>query len=553
MTGAETTGEEAPGAAAPPRRRRRGARLLRLLAVLLVALGAAAAALVTVGAVDAEVGPVDTELSVVLSPFGGTEVDVPPVGRLVMETHAGPLRLRADVRSVDVEAVRAMVRGGTVPTMETLTLDIRQGVIELALKAAVVALLAAALACALVFRRVGAVVWGAAVTAVALVASAGVAAATFSSKALEEPQFDGLLAQAPALVGGVEQARGAVGAYGARVSELTGNVAQLYGALGALPEVPGPETTAVLWVSDVHNNPAAYGVMRALVRQFDLQAVLDTGDSTDLGTSFENALLEPIETLGVPYVWIRGNHDSAVTQAYLEDMANVTVLDGPEVVEVAGLRLAGVGDPRYTPVKRVAEASAVAEQQLEDAGRRLSFGLLEQDEAPDAVLVHEPPMAGPLLGQVPLVLDGHVHERREQRVRGSLELTQGSSGGAGLRTFDEGAEALPLEMSILHFDPEDGELVWVDEITVAGVGQDRVTFQRRSATSLAPGEAQAEADAEVQEELDEAVREEAEAPAPVGEEEVLVLPGAEVLPRAEVLPGPVGQAVPSAEARGAPG
>jgi hypothetical protein len=95
-------------------------------------------------------------------------------------------------------------------------------------------------------------------------------------------------------------------------------------------------------------------------------------------------------------------------------------------------------------------------------------------------------MAGPLHGQVPLVLNGHVHERREQRVDGTLELTLGSSGGAGLRTFDGGDTALPLEMTILHLDPDDGSLVAVDEITLAGLGQETVTFQRRSASSLAP-------------------------------------------------------------------
>ena len=95
-------------------------------------------------------------------------------------------------------------------------------------------------------------------------------------------------------------------------------------------------------------------------------------------------------------------------------------------------------------------------------------------------------MAEPLFGQVPLVLDGHVHERRERRVDDTLELTLGSSGGAGLRTFDQGETALPLEMSILHLDPADGSLVAVDEITLAGIGQEQVTFQRRTATSLAP-------------------------------------------------------------------
>jgi predicted phosphodiesterase len=466
-----------------------GRRLLRAAAAVAVAVAAAAAALLTLADVQADVGPVQTRLSVVLSPAGGSEVLVPPVGQLSMATHTGPLRLHADVESVDIEAVGDMIRGGTpVPTVTAVTEDIQAGLTRLAVRGVLVALAAAALACALVFRRPGEVVVGTVGAAVALAVSGGLAAATFDSEALEEPQFEGLLAQAPALVGGVAEARTAVDAYAARVSELTANVAQLYGALGALPQGPGPDATAVLWVSDVHNNPAAYDVMARLVEQFDVQVVVDTGDSTDLGSAPENVVLARVGRVGVPYLWVRGNHDSDVTQQYLERIDAVTVLDGPEVVEVAGLRFAGVGDPRYTPVKRVTEARGTAREQLVAAGERLSDGLSRQFSEVDVVLVHEPPMAEPLHGQVPLVLDGHVHERREQRVDGTLELTQGSSGGAGLRMFDDGESARPLEMSILYFDPDDRSLVAVDEITVAGLGQELVTFQRRSAPSLAPEE-----------------------------------------------------------------
>jgi len=459
-------------------------RVWRVVAVLLVGVAAAAAALVTLGDVRASVGPVETKMSVVLVPAGGTEVSVPPVGRLVMATHAGPLRLRADVRNVDVAAVSDIVRAGVVPTSDTFAADIEDGVVRLAVRSVLVALLGAALATALVFRRLQAVVLGAAGAAVALLACGGVAAATFSSQALDEPQFDGLLAQAPDLVGGVSQARSAVDSYGARLTELTGNVARLYGALEELPEVPGPDTTTVLWVSDVHNNPASYRVMKAMVDQFEVAAVLDTGDSTDLGSVVESSLIAPVGRLGVPYVWVRGNHDSTRTQLYMESLPGVTVLDGPEVVEVAGLRLAGIGDPRFTPVRQVATASAAQQELLVEAGQELADAIDGEDV--DVALVHEPPMAGPLHGVVPLVLDGHRHRRGEQRVDGTLELTQGSSGGAGLRAFDGGEGALPLDMSILHFDPVDGTLVAVDEITVAGIGSQQVTFQRRTASAIAP-------------------------------------------------------------------
>ena len=53
--------------------------------------------------------------------------------------------------------------------------------------------------------------------------------------------------------------------------------------------------------------------MRQVVDQFDVDAVLDTGDITDWGSEPENRLITSVGTLDVPYVYIRGNHDSAAT------------------------------------------------------------------------------------------------------------------------------------------------------------------------------------------------------------------------------------------------
>jgi hypothetical protein len=96
-------------------------------------------------------------------------------------------------------------------------------------------------------------------------------------------------------------------------------------------------------------------------------------------------------------------------------------------------------------------------------------------------VVHNPKVARPLTGAVPLVLDGHTHERRSQVHDGTLELTQGSSGGAGLRTLD-GDEALPLQASVLHFNAS-AALLAVDNITVGGVGRRSVILERRSLES----------------------------------------------------------------------
>jgi hypothetical protein len=157
------------------------------------------------------------------------------------------------------------------------------------------------------------------------------------------------------------------------------------------------------------------------------------------------------------------------------------VVDVGEVVELEGIRIAGIGDPLFRPNRAPEGYEGANEAALLSAGEQL-LDSVDADPAPvDVVMVHNPKVAQPLVGKVPLILDGHTHKRRGRTERGTLELTQGSSGGAGLRTL-EGEAALPLQLSVLHFDP-DGALLAVDDITVGGLGERSVTVERRTPQS----------------------------------------------------------------------
>ncbi len=454
-------------------------RVGRLLLVVLVALGSAGAAMTAWGATSRDIGPLQTRVALVPSLSGGVTVGVPPLGRLDLPTHTGPLRVRATVTGIRPDRARALLttsRPGRAVTAQ-VTEDSQEALALAVAKAVLVALAASGVTCAVVFRRRRAVLAGTAAVALALATSGGVAAATLRTEALAEPTFDGLLVQAPALIGRVRD----FDAYSARVAELTANVAGVYGNLATLPVSPGADSTRFLWVSDIHNNPAGYAVMQQLVEQFTVSGVIDTGDIVDLGSPVENRLLARLGGLDVPYLFVRGNHDSRGTQAAVAALPNGRVLDDGAILQIAGVRFGGIGDPLFRPNKEVKEESDENDEALRRAGQRLREALEEASEPVDVALVHEPTMAEPLFGAVPLVLDGHGHERRSRTADGTLELTQGSSGGAGLRTLD-GDEVLPLQMSVLHFDP-DGVLLAVDDITVGGLGQRSVTVERRTPSS----------------------------------------------------------------------
>jgi predicted phosphodiesterase len=204
--------------------------------------------------------------------------------------------------------------------------------------------------------------------------------------------------------------------------------------------------------------------------------VLDTGDITDWGSQPETQLVTSIGDLAVPYVFIRGNHDSAVTAAVVGSQQNATVLDTSDVV-VDGVRIVGAPDPRFTPDKSTGDDDAGDEELLENGEELAEFaGTLDPPAA--IAMVHDPKAAEPLDGVVPTVLAGHTHDREVTELDdGTLLMVQGSTGGAGLRAL-EAEYPEPLTCTVLYVDRVTGALTAYDEITLGGLGLTEATIQR---------------------------------------------------------------------------
>jgi predicted phosphodiesterase len=455
-----------------------------LLAVELAGVGLLGAllAVAVAGTVTREVGPFSADLSLAPSLVGGTRVAVPPLGELQLDTHDGPVRLDVGINQLRPEAARSIatnpnaLRGLGAEVND----DLRTGVRDLLLRTVVVTVLGAATLGLLVFRRLRRTLAAAASGVAALVVIGGVTAVTADSRSLAEPRFTGLLASAPGAVGDVRDILASVDAYGVQLGRLVVNVTDLYTVTSGLQTfVPDDGTLRVLHISDLHLNPTSYDIVETVVEQFRIDVVVDTGDSTDLGTAAELPYVDAIGRLDVPYVWIRGNHDSRLVQDAVARQPNATVLDGPEVVEVAGVRVLGQGDPRFI---RDSETRGQAPTEvMERVGEQLREAYDEAEDEPHLVLTHDPATSGPLLGGPPVVLAGHTHERRTETEDGTTVLVQGSTGGAGLRAL-RGEDPTPVTLSVLYLDPEDKRLQAYDDITLGGVG---VTDARISRTVVA--------------------------------------------------------------------
>lgn len=453
----------------------------RVVAVIVAVLAGGWLGLILGGNVTSAVGPVEAQFSVRPSLAGDMTVDVSPLGSVSFDTHDGPLRVEASIEEIRSEAAQRIVERPQSLTGlgHRVVEDLRAGLIWLAIKASLSAVLGASLVTLIVFRRwrwVGASALG---SAAFLLAASLTGYFTFNRQAIEEPQYTGLLVSAPSVVGNVETLAENFSRYRAELAGLVRNLSEVYTVTSNLTSYePDPSTIRVLHVSDLHLNPAAWSIMHSVTEQFNINVIVDTGDIVDTGSAAENEYVEEISDFDIPYVYVRGNHDTAETQQAVAEQSNAVVLEGNSQ-EVAGLRIFGAGDPRVGPdqMLRRQEANRAAQQ----AGLAYADRLRGATPSPDLAAFHDPLVAKGLDGTVPLTLAGHQHERSTEVLQGGTRLmVQGSTGGAGLRTLnDDDQGPTPLNLSVLYIDAESGRLQAWDAITVGGLGLSSAQITRQ--------------------------------------------------------------------------
>ncbi|MET8678292.1 metallophosphoesterase [Streptomyces sp. NPDC004647] len=447
--------------------------LARAAGLTAVVLLGAWLGLLIVGSVRTPVGPMDTRMTLRPSFTGGTKVNVSPLGSLELRSHTAPIRLDVDVDQLDPERAQALVDHPERLSglQEEVSGDVTDGTLGLALRSCIAVVSGATALGLAVYRRPRRALAAGGLALVLLAASGGAAYATWNPKSVLEPKFSGLLSSAPNVVGNARSIVSDFDVYQEELARLVTNVTKLYDVTSTLPTYqPDPTTMRVLHVSDIHLNPASWRIIESLVDQYEIDVIIDSGDTMDHGSAAENGFLDPIPDLGAPYVWVRGNHDSAATQKSMERRKNVHVLDHGKPVEVAGLRIAGIGDPQFTPDRSVVAAGDPAETLV---GRELASSIRVQKAVGspvDIAVAHNPVAAAETDGTVPLALAGHIH-RRSHRVleQGTTLMTQGSTGGSGLRAV-EGVKPDPVETSVLYLDRETRRLQAWDEITLGGLG-----------------------------------------------------------------------------------
>ncbi|ADD44013.1 metallophosphoesterase family protein [Stackebrandtia nassauensis] len=446
-----------------------------------IALFAAGLGVRFLGTATADIGPFHTTMSMEPATDGESEVELPPLGSLIFNSHSGPIKMTVRIDSLDEFRTERLIDNPKEIRMvgQEVPADVRAGFTNAGLSGLGGATLAGLILGGLAFRTMRRAAICGSLSLVLTATALGISAGSMRPESVAEPRYEGLLVNAPAFVGGAQQVADSYEKYRSQLEGMIVNLSQFYTLGRTLPSfVEDKDTIRVLHVSDLHLNPSAWNVIDSVAKQFSANAVLDTGDITDWGSTQEAAVYtKGIKRLDTPYVYIRGNHDSTKVTKEVAKQKNATVVDD-EVVEIAGLRIAGIGDPRYAPDATSAPSDIREEQVLLDSGNDLRDTIAESGGA-DLAMVHDPVCAGPLAEEVPVVLAGHKHQRLVSKLDDdTVQMVQGSTGGAGLSGIDKD-NPHPLTLSVLYFDKSDARLKAVDDIAVGGTGETQVSLQRR--------------------------------------------------------------------------
>jgi Icc-related predicted phosphoesterase len=432
-----------------------------LVTLVLVPLLFRGAASVGPGTFEAHVGP---------ALRGTTLVDVPPIGSIQAPTHRAPVQLGFELREVDVldaldPANRPGIDGIEAEVRDDLPGAVRSLGLQLAGVSGFIGLVAAG--CfpgRRTWWRLAAGVGLSLATVTVLVAPAAIG---FDAEEFETNyELSGPLGSAQTLLARVGSLQTRFGSVESRTQVLSEKIAGLYSSAISGDIARSDGEVVLLHVSDLHLNSVGLSLAKDLAKNFEVDAVIDTGDITSFGFEPEAAFVDLLADFDVPYYLVAGNHDSSSVRARLAAADGVTLLDD-DVAEVGDVTILGVSDPTETALRTIPkdEINRTYRAQFPSTER------LVAEHDPDLLMVHNPVQIRPVLGEAPAAAAGHVHTTSFEIIDGTAVAVVGSSGATGVGNLIVEADE-PYRFELLRF--VGGELVAVDQIELQGAGGDFV-------------------------------------------------------------------------------
>lgn len=239
------------------------------------------------------------------------------------------------------------------------------------------------------------------------------------------------------------------------------------------------ETVAGL-VSDRHDNIGMDPVVRAAGDAAGATVVLDAGDETSTGQSWEAFSLDSLDEAFDGYdtrVAVSGNHDHGTfVNRYLEKLG-WTHLDGEPQEAFAGVRITGVDDPRSSGLGNWRDEKGLTFAEVKATVGDDVCQLDEEGERIATLMVHDANLGATALarGCTDLVLAGHLHvQKGPTRVVGEngkagYSYTNGTTGGAAYALAIGSKLRRAAEFTFITY--REGRPVGIQPVTVDTTGE----------------------------------------------------------------------------------
>jgi len=398
---------------------------------------------------------------------GFTDFKIPPIGTVRAKTHVSPLKLTISLQNIDIKLLQSLLE--TNPNKEQILEKFEARIYKVG-KIYLIRLLGLALlggaAGSLLYERkkLKPVLCGLFVGALVYFVLIIGTFSTYDVQGFQNPEYYGALEAAPWMMGLAEQAFIKLDTLSQQLEIMAENFYLLFEKVNSLEALSSAEgTIKVLHVSDYHNNTAALKFVSQVVRSFNVDFVIDTGDFTDYATPIEAQLLEYLKDIPVPYIYIAGNHDSPAIIKKLKQFPQVQVIS-EGIVNIKGLNVLGLHDPASLD-NNIVPPNIEMIGQYQD--KLLSLWQESADKPIHIAAVHNYKIGKVLVGKVPVIMHGHDHEFKVYQEGSTLVIDAGTTGAAGIRGL-QATKEIPYTVALLHFQNINGviELSAVDTIKV---------------------------------------------------------------------------------------
>ncbi len=452
-----------------------------IVIMLLTSILGACVFVLLMGNFSGDIGPFEIHLSVDFVSEGITEVVIPPIGKIRAHTHLSPMKIVLKLNNINLDELERLLDKNInrQKLLEGYKKDIKLLVKVFAVKLLFLGCLGACFAAFLFnYKKPKFVVLSGFIGILVIGLLLATTYYTYDVQAFKDPEYVGIIKGAPWMLGLAEKAVAEVEKLGDKLQLMAKNVYQLFEKINTLEPIELKKTKIkVLHVSDIHNNPATMDFIEEVVKSFQVDFIIDTGDITDYGTPIEAKLLERIRSFKVPYLFVPGNHDSPEIVKKMKDIDNVVVLNRT-AINIDGLTVFGVPDPA-SKTNQIVLSQEYSESQYVD---EIQKDLRKNDESPiDILAFHDPKLAKIFANKAPVILFGHTHALGIEKTNRSILINAGTSGGAGIRGLLTNKD-IPYSVVLLYFSM-DNNLLAADIIKVRnlekGLVLERIVFDKK--------------------------------------------------------------------------